>query len=539
MDGLKVLRQYGLTVGTLILLVGLSIDAFGPEGRAYALVIGGFGLALAIGAAVADRRRIVAFLTGRQGRAAGASVGYSIVVLAVVVLVNFLAGRHHKRFDLTQDGTFSLSGQTIKILETLPRDVTITAFFRSSEPTRQRLEDLLDEYSYRTDRLTVQFVDPDRSPAAVRSYGVTEYGTIVIESGEREHRVNTGDEESITNALIMVTRDRERAVYFTTGHGERGLEDVERNGLSLLKEALEKQHYTVKPLVLSQGVPGDAAVLVIAGPEKKFLDTEREMVEAYLDRGGRLFLMQDPGDDPGLGTILDRHGVAVRDDVISDKISQLFGGDALVPLVPPDGYDTAHAVTRKFDYQTFYPMASSIEVGDELPEGVTVTKLARTSDYSWGETDQDELRSGKIQMNEGRDLPGPMTVGTAIVRTLDRETAPAADAGDGSTDLDDAVGGGAAAREDRQESRLLLFGDSDFTSNTYFNISGNGDLVLSGIAWLAEQGELVSIRPKTSTPRAVILTSQQAIFYAVTIVALTPIAIVITGVGIWWRRRKL
>jgi ABC-type uncharacterized transport system involved in gliding motility auxiliary subunit len=100
--------------------------------------------------------------------------------------------------------------------------------------------------------------------------------------------------------------------------------------------------------------------------------------------------------------------------------------------------------------------------------------------------------------------------------------------------LDEAVDGTALP-----ETRLLLFGDSDFPSNTYFQLAGNGDLILSGIAWLAEQGELVSIRPKSATPRIVVLTSQQAFFYFWTIVAFAPLAITVAGVGIWMRRKKL
>lgn len=534
---MKTLRNYGVGAGLLLLVLAFILNTFGLEARTYVLSLGGLGLLFLLAGLAADRKRVVALLSGRQGRAAGASVGYSLVVLAVIVLINFLAGRHHTRIDLTEDRVFSLSEQTVRVLEELPRAVSVTAFYQDSEPTRRKLEDLLDEYRYRTDRLTVRFVDPDKNPAAVRRYEVSEYGTIVLESGERESRVTVADEESITNALIQVTKDTERVVYFTTGHGERGLDDGERNGVTLLKQALEKQHYTVRPLLLNQSIADDATLVVIAGAKKRFLETEIALLREYLEAGGRLFLMQDPGDDPGLGDLLAGYGVSFRDDVVIDKISQLFGGDALVPLVAPEGYDGAHAITRNFTYQTFYPMARSIEVGDEIPAGVRITELARTSDYSWGELSQDELQGGTIQMTEGVDVAGPVTLGAAIVIGDPPEDAAAETVPDGEQE----AGSHAADRPETAppETRLLLFGDSDFSSNAYFNVSGNGDFILSGIAWLAEQGELVSIRPKTTTPRIVVLTSQQRFFYFLTIVAFAPLAVTVAGVGIWMRRKRL
>jgi gliding motility-associatede transport system auxiliary component len=443
-------------------------------------------------------------------------------VLAVVVLANFIAGRHHVRKDLTENKAFSLSDQTLKVLEALPRPVTVIAFYEEGPP-KEKLQDLLKEYTVRGPKLKYEFVDPVSHPAEAKRYGITEYGAVVLESGKQESRANMPDEEALTNALIKVTRDKERVVYFTSGHGERDLKGSDRAGLSSLKAELEKQHYSVKPLVLNAGVPADASVVVVAGPQKPFLDAEAGMIKAYLDKGGRLFAMQDPGGDSGLKETLAAYGVAVRKDFVIDKVSQLFGGDPRIPMVAPDGYDEFHAVTKSFRFQTFYPLASSIEIQNTLPEGVTATKLAQTSPYSWGETNEQEFRSGHMKLDQGVDTKGPLTLGAALVRK--------------------AAGAGAAKGKEAQssadETRLLVFGDSDFLTNGYFGAAGNGDLALNGIAWLSEQEELVSIRPKTSKPSIVLLTREQAISYLWIIVAFAPVATIVTGVGIWVRRKRL
>jgi gliding motility-associatede transport system auxiliary component len=526
----RILRDYGLGLGALLLVVDIIVATIVPERRGYILGVGAFSLALLIAGLVLNRTRLIATLKGRQVRAAGASAGYILTVVAVLVLVNFLAGRHHIRYDSTANKIFSLSEQTIKVLGSLPRDVKVTAFYQEIGPGRQKLEDLLKEYRSHAPKLNYAFVDPDSNPGEARRYGITEYGTTVVESGKRESRFTTADEEALTNALIKVTQDRDLLVYVTTGHGEHALADGERGGLTLLKEALEKQHYTVKPLVLTQGVPADASLVLIPGPRKPFLPAEAKMIGDDLDRGGRVMLLQDPDTDPGLADVVAGEGLRVRNDVVVDKVSQLFGGSALIPMVAADGYDETQPVTKTFRLQTFFPEASSIEVLSPLPQGVTVTKLAQTSQYSWGETSQAELESGHIHMDRGSDVQGPLTLAAAAVRTVQSPPAVAADA---------SSKGGQDSASSAEQARLLLFGDSDFLSNAYFNASGNGDLALNGIAWLAEQEDLVSIRPKTSVPRVVILSPTQIRYSFWTIVALAPIAITAVGVGVWVRRKRL
>ena len=522
---MRILREWGIGFGALSAVIGLVLQSVAPERRLWTLSITGFGLILFLAGVVLNAKTIGAALSGRKARAASASLGYTLTVLAVVVLVNFLASRHHKRVDLTENKDFSLSEQTAKVLDGLPREVTLTSFSREGDPGRQKLEDLLEEYTYRTRKLTVRYIDPDKNPTEVKRYNITELGTVVIESGKLEQRVNTSDEEAITNALIKVTSDKERIVYGTTGHGEHDFNDTDRGGLSALKTALEKQNYVVKPLSLAHGMPTDASVIVIDGPQKPFLEDEVKMISDWVDRGGRLLLMQDPGVDPGFDALLAKFGAAVRKDVVIDKVSQLFGGDARIPMVANDGYDRSHPITKTFDYQTMYPLASSIDVKEPAPQDVTAVKLARTSEMSWGEASDEEFRSGHIQLDD-KDTRGPITVAAAF----ERKTNPPAEAPAGTD---------GAPKPSAPGSRLVLFGDGDFASNNYFNAGGNGDLALSAIAWLVEQGELMSIRPKSGTPRIAILSAPQVFYYFWTIVAIAPLCIALVGVGIWWRRKRL
>ncbi|HKN47399.1 MAG TPA: ABC transporter, partial [Candidatus Polarisedimenticolia bacterium] len=150
------------------------------------------------------------------------------------------------------------------------------------------------------------------------------------------------------------------------------------------------------------------------------------------------------------------------------------------------------------------------------------TKLAQTSQYSWGETNEAEIRSHRVTLDPGADTKGPLTIAAAITRKPPTPADPAK-----------------TQSKTAPETRLLVFGDSDFLTNASFNAAGNGDLALNAVAWLSEQEDLVSIRPKTSVPRVVILSPQQAFYYFWTIVALAPVIISAVGVVIWVRRKKL
>ena len=518
---MRLLRSSGIPLGVIFLVVGLILGTIVPERRMVHLPIGCFGLILLAAGLVLNRHDVLAFLRGRRARAAGASAGYTITVIAVVVLINFLAGRHHSRLDTTESSVFSLSEQTISILKSLPGEVVISAFVQDGAPTKQRMEDLLDEYRYHSRRLSVRYIDPDKNPAEVRRYEVTGYGTIIVERDGHESRINSVDEESLTNALIKVTSDEKKIVYVTTGHGERDPEDSEEYGLSQVREALERQHYEVKSLHLNREVPRDASMVLLAGPRVDFLQEEIGVIRDYLGRGGRAFIVLDPGSEPGLAGVLSEFGLALRDDVVIDKVSQLFGGNAMVPMV--SGYDALHPVTKTFRYQTFYQLAASVELLTPLPEGVSVTSLARTSEASWGESSREELESGHIAFTEEVDVMGPMTIGAAATRRYeepvgDREEDPV-EGEEGGDGVDTAAGEREPSSDESPEARVILFGDSDFLSNAYFNASGNGDLTLNAIAWLAEREELVSIRPKSSTPTLMILPPQKVVFYFVTIVA--------------------
>jgi ABC-type uncharacterized transport system involved in gliding motility auxiliary subunit len=218
-----------------------------------------------------------------------------------------------------------------------------------------------------------------------------------------------------------------------------------------------------------------------------------------------------------------RYGVTPGHDVIIDRVSALFGGKPDIPMVPADGYES-HAITKGFRYQTFYPLATSLTLASPAPPGVELQALARTTPLSWGEVSYEtEAPTGKLKM-DSKDKQGPLTLAAVATKKLGEPPAPGSPAEPGKS---------------QPETRLAVFGDSDFASNAYFGGTSDGELFLNVVNWLAGQEDLVAIGAKSRAPVLVTLSQRQASFIWIVSILVAPATILLVGTVLWVRRRKL
>ncbi len=427
-----------------------------------------------------------------------------ILVIGVIAFVEAISYRHNARLDLTENRRHSLSAQTIQLLKNLTSDVAATAFYRSDQPGKKVAEDLLKQYaSYSGGKFTWTMRDLDREPVLARRYGVDAYGAIVLETKNGSEKVSDAEEEKLTNGLVKVTRQGKRVVYVVKGHGELELESTDRQGFSEAKAAMERSNYDVKELVLAResAVPDDAAVVILAGPRTDPFKPELDALDAYLDKGGKLFVLADPFQSAGFGTWLAKHGFELRDDFVVElnPIGQIFGYGPIVPLIVQYGM---HTITRDMREATVFPLTRSIKPG--APGGkLDIHPLALTSPQSWGETDKAALEKGSLKRHP-QDTEGPLTV---------------------------------AAASAVDKSRIVVYGTSSLAANQFLNVQGNRDLFLNTVSWLAGQEDLISIRPKDTKQTPVMLTSQQHQFVFLVPVVLLPAVALIAGVVVFARRR--
>jgi ABC-type uncharacterized transport system involved in gliding motility auxiliary subunit len=431
-----------------------------------------------------------------------------IIVIGILGFLAFITTRQNFRSDWTVNKLYSLSDQTEKIMEGLDKEVRITAFYKASEQPRAR--DLLDEYAYRSTNFNYEFVDPDEKPQITRQYQVTKYNTIIVESGLKRETVETLSETNLTNAVMKVTREQDKMICFLTGHGERSIVDEEKGGYSLAVAAIKKENHLVKEMNLvekmgaNQGIPDSCTVLVILSPKVNFFPAELDSIGAFLSRGGKVLLLLDPEHRQDIVDFASEYGVKVGDDMVVDAsgVGQLFGAGPGMPLVTT--YDQDIPITKDFSIMTIYPLTSSVTPMEDK-KGYDIKEILKTSNNSWGETDF----PGEVSFNEEKDLPGPVSIAVLVEKkTGDKKTS------------------------------LAIFGDSDFASNGYFQNEGNANIFLNTVNYLAEEEDLISIRPKDFDDRRVTLTQAEVstLFYLVVIAI--PLLVVITGVIFYIRRGK-
>ena len=490
-------------------------------------VYGGAGLILAH--LVANFSKLRVATKTRAARFGGAAVLMTLLVLGILAIVNFLSVRHQKRVDLTEQQLYSLSEQTRKVLENLETEVEVMGFFRT-EPARISFQNFMQEFRYVSSRFNYEGVDPEEDPGKTSQYEIQRNGQVVVSSGPKREIVDDYSEEKIINAVIKVTRTEEKVIYFLEGHGERGIQDTEAEGFSLVREAVEKQNYQVKSYNLAQEnkVPEDATLLVSARTKVNFFPNEVNLLQEYLASGGKLLLLVDPDSSFEMPDFLEQYGLGLGNKMVIDAsgLGQLFGLGAAAPLVAEYA---DHPIGRELGgVMTFFPFSQNVTIS-ESSLGYQTTGLLKTSESSWAESD---LRGGRAAFDQGQDLQGPLDLAVASTLSITGESEDQEEvdpAGDGEEQQE-------APETPAAEARLVLFGDSDFASNGYFGAGANGDLFLMTISWLAEEADLIAIRPKSPEDRRIEATMAQTTLISWG-VALLPAITLILGVVVWYRRR--
>lgn len=378
------------------------------------------------------------------------------------LLILLLTYRHNVRLDLSPQRSYTLSSHAKKILAELPRDVRLTVFVRSEDPRTPQLKDLLWRITQATPRITYEFVDLNRSPALARQYGIDRYGAIVVESGTRRRDVSNPNEALLMGALLAVTRDRERIVYFVTGHGEHSPDDGDRkNGMSVVKSTLLDDQFEVRslPLMRTESVPIDATVVVMAGPRKDYLPGELTQIEGYLRRGGNLLLLVDPETPPSIAAFAASLGiVATGDRVVVDPERRLAGGEGVTVMVAD--LLASFLVSGTLEAPPVFSYARPLEILE--PTSSSAIPFLKTSPASYA------ISPAEIREDAGSGrAKGALLVGAALAPTPDRH------------------------------GRVIVIGDSDFASNGIIDYLGNKDLFVNAINWLARDETLLAARAQT------------------------------------------
>lgn len=235
--------------------------------------------------------------------------------LAIVFPINYLAASHDQEWDFSYFRTARPGGPTRSIVRNLAEPVEAILFYSPANEVKEELVPYFETLARASGgQFTVRVVDQPMDPELAEELKIRDNGTIVLRQGEGMEKIRINDEMSraqsqlkkldgtVEKHLLKLVKGK-RTAYMMVGHGEaasRGQDDVLYK-LSAFKKLLQGQNYTVKDFGLDDGsstaVPDDAALVILAAPEMALLESEEDVLKQYLDRGGSLLVMVDPGRD--------------------------------------------------------------------------------------------------------------------------------------------------------------------------------------------------------------------------------------------------
>ena len=521
-------------VGLAALIVGLfwtGITKAMGTGPKVLLIMGVVGLACWLAMNVTA---VVAQVRARGVQAVLNSVLFTAFVIGIIVMANYVAGRHHVfRADWSEAKLHSLSEGTLDIARSLDKDVTITAFLSPDYPGFDQIRTLLAEYEIHGKRISLNVYDPALAITKVEEFKPTSNGSIFVECGERKEEVQLATEEKISSAILAVTTGEKTKAYFLTGHGEQSLDAYGEKGLKWLKTYLENEQYAVESLSLmtqeQPEVPGDCAVLAIIGAKQDLLEKEETAVRQYVEQGGNVFIAVASPPAPDFAELLAPYGVRPLVGLVMDPASGLWG-NAQVPMVAPDEY--AHEIVKKLNGVAL-PTTIAFEVetpeppmpgpGAPPPPPSVATAILESSGYSWLETST----SGTVT-KDADEKTGPLTMAVAIDLSLADQQPPPYP---GAPPMPD--------ESDVRKGRLVVVGDYDFVRDDLYDrgLQENIFLATASFSWLARNDKLVTIPPHEPMDRTLVLGTAQKNLAVVISAVVIPLMVLAAGIVMWWRRR--
>ena len=524
--------------------LGIVLIAFGTLGTLFVqditdqpllvahLVLGALSLVIwGVTSGLDGFSRAGSALSGRAARFGANAVLYTVIAIGLVVVANILVLKNDKRWDLTEAGVYSLSEKSINIVKGLKGELKLVALDAPQVQDKTKTEDLLRLYKYHNDKLVSwEVLNPRAKPVDVDRLEMKPGNLLYIEYNEggkkSVSRINTIDEQSVTNAVLKLTRGSAKKIYYVQGHGEPQFESDAEGGIKEFADALGDEHLTVEGLLLAQKgeVPSDASAVILAAPKAKLSDAEKAALIKYGEEGGRLLLFADAEnrDVNDVAEIAAKFGITVGKDVVIDQQLRLFAGPQLAVEFVAQQFGP-HPITARMrgSEPPIFSFASSVTAaaGDTK---TTYAELVKSGPSSWAEKNLSLIFDGPeaSASKDGDDIAGPVPIAVAMEKKLG--DAKKSEEGDNF----------------EKQTRVVVFGDTTWLLNGAIQSVGNRDLALNVINWSVGEEGGVAIGPKSLRPSMMPMKERDYnVILALSFIG--PEIILILGLFVWWTRRKL
>ncbi len=450
--------------------------------------------------------------TTKQGMNMGVMI---LMVLVIMVGINYLGVHFDRQFDWTAEGLNSLTEQSVKVLEQAKQELHFVLLQkkeeRESASIKINIQDMLRMYQAKSKLVTLDAYSARRANDLAKKFGFKDepYG-LYLESAGKQVKVDGLTEEAITRAIIKVTRvnQTKKIFYYLTGHQELNLEGEDPQTAGHLKNDLSTM-YDLKPLNLleTQKVPDDAVAVAILGPKQSLLDAELGHLRDYARRGGKFVIAADPGEKHNLAQLMKSFGVEFSNQYIIDPAASVPGEGNVLSIGTV--FSPISDVTRTIEkggVAVFY-LGSSLKRAPDAPKEFQVDEIVKSSN-----------RAVALSELSNQAQPRPVdsvALAVSVSGKLANGATPAA-----------------------EEFQAVIFADSDFLRNTLIDKNQNRDLALNAFSYLANDKDMIAIRPKQAKAAQFVLSDANLIKVRWSILLLMPIFMFLTGATLFFRRRN-
>ena len=390
-------------------------------------------------------------LFDRRGKSGIYSVVLSLILLAVLIVVNLIVGSLPAKItmlDTTDTGKYEISGTTESFLAGIKQDVTIYYIVPEGYED-STLSSYLERYVSVNKKLTLKSVDPLENPTFLEAYpefddmsSDTEYMSsyLLVQTAERYRVIHTGElytyafnelgatglsfdeamnlyqqymyygiypvedgyafDSTITGAVEYVCAENIPSIYFLSGHGEEPFSET-------VSSYLKDYGIEYKDLNLAldgDTVPADCSCIIIHKPTSDLTVTESSKLSAYVAGGGNIFLMtnKNSGDMKNLMNLTAEFGLGTESGTVSEGDSSKHVADLPGYIYPT--LNSAHDTTSLLaGYSNVVLLADAQSIVTAEASGYTITELLTTSDKATvnGDAEGEKVLAAISEGNNG------------------------------------------------------------------------------------------------------------------------------------------
>ncbi|UJP04727.1 MAG: GldG family protein [Nitrosomonas sp.] len=431
---------------------------------------------------------------------------FAVLVIGVVLLLGYLATLYRMQWDVSQNGRNSLSEASVEILQKLHGPIRITAYATEQHAElgdiRKIIADFISLYQRVKPDISLAFVDPVAQPHLAQTANVQVNGEVIISFNRKTEHLTSINEQAFSNALVRLARTERKLILEWSGHGERKLNGRASFDLGDFGQHLQIAGFDTQPVNwgVDRDIPVNADLLLIASPQIDLLPGEVDQLLAYIERGGNLLWLIDQEPLRGLLPLVERLRLTLTPGIVIDPQAETLNAPNTFALGALYGQ---HAITQNFDFLTVFPFARQLIINEN--EEWRSVPLVEAAPQGWIEGGD---WHAEIAFDQTDDVPGPVVIAAALTRAV----------------------------QDR-EQRVAVIGSGYFLANAYLGNGGNLDFGMNVINWLAGDEALITVQPRATMDNVLVINQLQLTSIAVVSSLLMPLAFLIIGVAIWWRRK--